>query len=122
VLFALELPPETTSPPERAGGYRIRWTRVSGFTGMVIKKDPGQPLVLVAFGALLVGLVAAFYFPRRRVWSFLADGRLRLAVRGDRYVNEERELGEILDALRLRIRTPAESHSVNAPPLPAEPC
>lgn len=104
VLFGLELPPGVASSPEDAGGYRISWSKVSGFTGMVIKKDPGQPLVLVAFVALVSGLVLTFYFPRRRVWSVVENGQVRLAVRCDRYVNEADELAALVDAIGERTR------------------
>jgi cytochrome c biogenesis protein len=104
VLFGLELPPGVASSPEDAGGYRISWSKVSGFTGMVVKKDPGQPLVVVAFAALIGGLVLTFYFPRRRVWSVLERGQVRLAVRCDRYVNEANELAALIEGIRRRMR------------------
>lgn len=104
VLFAFELPPGVASSAGDAGGYRISWSKVSGFTGMVVKKDPGQPLVVIAFAALIGGLMLTFYFPRRRVWSVVENGQVRLAVRCDRYVNEATELAALVDGIRQRMR------------------
>ena len=72
------------------------------FTGMVIKNDPGQNLIWIAFASLISGLLLTFYFPRRRVWARLEGGTARLAMLGDRYVDVPRELGRLTDEVRLR--------------------
>ncbi len=41
-----------------------------------------------------------FYFPRRRLWARLHGDRLELAMIADRYVDTEREFGQLLDELR----------------------
>ena len=67
---------------------------------MIAKRDPGQGLVWIAFGLLIVGLVITFWRPRRRVWGRLdGEGRLALVFRADRYVDVGREFGSLLDAL-----------------------
>ena len=72
----------------------------SEFTLLIAKRDPGQGLVWIAFGLLIVGLLITFWMPRRRVWGRLdADGRLALAFRADRYVDVGREFGRLLDDL-----------------------
>ena len=50
-----------------------------GWTGIVVENDPGQPLIWMAFGLLIAGLVLTFYFPRRRAWAQIEDGRVALA-------------------------------------------
>jgi cytochrome c biogenesis protein len=67
---------------------------------MVIKNDPGAPIIWTAFGALIVGLMLSFYFPRRRVWARLSSqGGVQLAMLTDRYVNAEREFAGLLEDL-----------------------
>jgi cytochrome c biogenesis protein len=91
-----------SSDPAVTGGYTVTWNRAGAFTGMVIKNDPGQNLIWIAFTSLIGGLVLTFYFPRRRVWARLEGGTARLAMLGDRYVDVPRELGRLTDAVRLR--------------------
>jgi cytochrome c biogenesis protein len=70
------------------------------YTLLIAKSDPGQGLVWLAFGLLILGLSTTFYLPRRRVWARLtADGRTGLVWRSDRYVDVEREFGRLLDDL-----------------------
>jgi cytochrome c biogenesis protein len=91
-----------SSDPAVTGGYTITWTRAGAWTGMVIKNDPGQNLIWIAFASLISGLVLTFYFPRRRVWARIERGTARLAMLGDRYVDVPRELARLTEELRLR--------------------
>lgn len=73
---------------------------IEGATVLIAKSDPGQGIVWTAFGSLILGLLITFYLPRRRVWTRLApDGELRIVGRSDRYVDFEREFGDLLDDL-----------------------
>jgi cytochrome c biogenesis protein len=83
-------------------GYTIAWTRAGAWTGMVIKNDPGQNVIWIAFLSLITGLLLTFYFPRRRVWARFAEGKLQMAMLADRYVDTRREFGELLDAVGAR--------------------
>jgi cytochrome c biogenesis protein len=70
------------------------------YTLLIAKRDPGAPIVWLAFVALLLGLAITFYLPRRRVWARLGrDGRLDLVGRSDRQVDFDREFGSLVDAL-----------------------
>ncbi len=70
---------------------------------MVIKNDPGAPIIWTAFGALIVGLMLSFYFPRRRAWVRLSSqGGVQLAMLTDRYVDAEREFAGLLEDLSAR--------------------
>ena len=93
---------EETDPAE-AAGYRIRWAGAGAFTGMVVKNDPGQGIIWLAYVSLISGLLLVFYFPRRRVWARLDADRLELAMVADRYVDAEREFGQLLDHLAARL-------------------
>lgn len=91
----------TTDPVDTAG-YAITWVRPGAWTGMVIKNDPGAPIIWIAFLSLITGLLLSFYFPRRRVWARITRDGTRLAFIGDRYVDEDREFGALLDELAAR--------------------
>jgi cytochrome c biogenesis protein len=103
VLFLRGFGVGATSDPAATAGYTISWQSAGAFTGMVIKRDPGQGVIWLAFLSLFSGLVLTFYFPRRRVWARLDENRLSLALAGDRYVNTEREFVELLETLSTRL-------------------
>ncbi|HUR15909.1 MAG TPA: cytochrome c biogenesis protein ResB [Candidatus Limnocylindrales bacterium] len=105
-IHALGLGGQTT-PPSTVG-YTIAWDAAASYTGMVIKNDPGAPIIWIAYMSLIIGLVLTFYFPRRRVWARLHGDHLEMAFLGDRYVNAEREFGEVLDELSTRLRNRPE--------------
>jgi cytochrome c biogenesis protein len=92
-----------TSDPAITGGFSINWREASSFTGMVVKRDPGQMLIWIAYLSLITGLILTFYFPRRRVWARLDGDRLSIALTADRYVNAEREFEQLLDDLSARL-------------------
>jgi cytochrome c biogenesis protein len=72
----------------------------SDYTLLIAKKDPGKPIVWIAFLCLITGIAITFYLPRRRIWARVAaDGRLAIVARPDRYVDVEREFGRLLDDL-----------------------
>ena len=98
-----------TTQPGTTCGYTIGWASAGAYTGMVIKRDPGQGFIWVAYLSLILGLVLSFYFPRRRVWARLAGDRLELAMAADRYVDVEREFGKLQDELSVRLRNRPES-------------
>jgi cytochrome c biogenesis protein len=98
-LFLVALPMGVTTDPEVTAGQSITWDGVGSWTGMVIKNDPGQPVIWIAFGLLIVGLVLTFYFPRRRAWARVTDERVELAFLADRYVDSEREFGALTEAV-----------------------
>ncbi|HEY7023706.1 MAG TPA: cytochrome c biogenesis protein ResB [Candidatus Limnocylindrales bacterium] len=92
-----------TSPPQTTAGYTITWSNAGAYTGMVIKRDPGQGLVWVAYLSLITGLVLTFYFPRRRFWARYENGKLQVAMLADRYVDAEREFGKLVESISGRI-------------------
>ena len=83
-------------------GYAITWDSTGAWTGMVIKNDPGAPVIWIAFLCLISGLVMTFYLPRRRAWIRLDGDTLRVAMLGDRYVDLPREMARLLDDLGAR--------------------
>ncbi|MFL5768656.1 MAG: cytochrome c biogenesis protein ResB [Chloroflexota bacterium] len=70
------------------------------YTLLIAKKDPGKPIVWLAFLSLIIGIAITFYLPRRRIWARVGgDGRVAIVARFDRYVDVEREFGRLLDDL-----------------------
>ncbi|CAN5691502.1 cytochrome c biogenesis protein ResB [soil metagenome] len=103
IVFVRGLGLGATSDPAATGGFAVNWRAASSFTGMVVKRDPGQVFIWVAYLSLISGLVLTFYFPRRRVWARLDGDRLSLAMTADRYANAEREFEQLLDDLATRL-------------------
>jgi cytochrome c biogenesis protein len=99
----------STTQPGTTCGYTIGWASASAYTGMVIKRDPGQGFIWVAYLSLILGLVLSFYFPRRRVWARLDGDRLELAMSADRYVDVDREFDRHQEELSVRLRNRPES-------------
>ncbi len=81
-LYLVTIPLGVTTDPEVTAGHAITWAGVGSWTGMVIKQDPGQRVIWVAFGLLIAGLVLTFYFPRRRAWARIQSGTRGAGVRG----------------------------------------
>jgi cytochrome c biogenesis protein len=107
ILFADQIGVGMSTDPDTTAGYTLRWTATSAWTGMVVKTDPGAWIVWTAFASLILGVVITFYFPRRRVWARVADGRVAVVLRGDRYVAVDRELAALVADLRDRAARPA---------------
>ena len=103
-LFLATIPMGVTTDPEVTAGHAITWDGVGSWTGMVIKQDPGQRIIWLAFGLLIAGLVLTFYFPRRRAWARIIDDRVELAFVADRYVDADGEFGRLTAAVALASR------------------
>jgi cytochrome c biogenesis protein len=88
--------------PVDMGGLDLS-IQIRGFSDyalLIAKRDPGAPIIWLAFATLLLGLAITFYLPRRRVWARLrTDGRLDIVGRSDRQVDFDREFGSLVDAL-----------------------
>ena len=98
-LFLATIPMGITTDPEVTAGHHIRWDGIGAWSGMVIKNDPGQPIIWLAFALLIVGLVLTFYFPRRRAWARVTDDHVELAFVADRYVDSDREFERLVEAV-----------------------
>ncbi len=95
-------PGRTYATPD---GLSIAFERVGAYSGIIVRRDPGAPIVWVSFLLLVVGLSLTFYFPRRRAWARLdASGELRIVARADRSVDLRREFGRLLEDLVARRR------------------
>jgi cytochrome c biogenesis protein len=81
-------------------GLTVSLRAFSDYTLLIAKRDPGAPVVWLAFVALIAGLLITFYLPRRRIWTRLGpDGRLALVGRADRQADFEPELRAVVEDL-----------------------
>jgi cytochrome c biogenesis protein len=59
-------------PPGRSGrlanGMVVSFTDLKQYSVLTLARDPGVPVVAVAAGLLLLGLIPSLYVTRRRVW------------------------------------------------------
>jgi cytochrome c biogenesis protein len=97
--------------------FTVTLKSIDDYSLLIARQDPGQGLVWLAFGSLILGLLITFYLPRRRVWVRIApNGELRLVGRFDRYVDFEHEFGRLLDDLvARRTEAPAPVGGLPAP-------
>ena len=96
--------PGDTAAPESVD-FDVRVDAISAYSGIIVRRDPGAPIVWISFLLLILGLAVTFYFPRRRVWARIAPtGEVRLAAQADRYVDLRREFGALLADLVARRR------------------
>src|SRR4029453_435837 len=52
-----------------ANGMTVSFTDLKQYSVLTLARDPGVPIVAVAAGLLLVGLVPSLYVTPRRVWA-----------------------------------------------------
>ncbi|MBI2912418.1 MAG: cytochrome c biogenesis protein ResB [Chloroflexi bacterium] len=74
------------------GGYEYTFLGQSEFAGIQVKRDRSDTLVWAGAGLILVGLLATFWVPRRRLWAKIALGRTLLAGQAASHANYTREL------------------------------
>jgi len=68
-----------------AGGLQVDFRSVKQYTILTLARDPGVPIVGVAAGLILVGLLPSLYVTRRRVWlraTPAAEGGTRVQLAG----------------------------------------
>jgi cytochrome c biogenesis protein len=98
-LFLVSVPLGVATDPQVTAGHSIAWTGVGAWTGMVVKNDPGQAVIWIAFALLIGGLVLTFYFPRRRAWARIDGSRIGLAFLADPTVDRDGEFRRLADAV-----------------------
>jgi cytochrome c biogenesis protein len=65
--FAIEI--LTQGQPLAIDGLTYTFEREQQFTGLIVSRDPGQPLVWLGALALVLGCFLVFMFPNRRIWA-----------------------------------------------------
>jgi len=55
--------------PVTIAGLQFTFVRERQFTGLIVAKDPGAPVVWAGAGLLVLGVIMVFLFPMRRLWA-----------------------------------------------------
>jgi cytochrome c biogenesis protein len=50
-------------------GYEFTFVRERQFTGLIVSRDPGAPIVWLGALFLVLGVILVFLFPARRLWA-----------------------------------------------------
>jgi cytochrome c biogenesis protein len=67
--------------PAQVAGMTVTFDREQQFTGLMVGKDPGSPLVFGGAMLLVFGLFLVFFFPSRRIWTRIVPGSVGSEVR-----------------------------------------
>ena len=85
-------------------GYSITFSRERQFTGLIVARDPGAPLVWLGTGFLVLGVVLVFLFPARRLWARVrgseAGTEVRIAAATRHDLGFESTFRAVLTAIR----------------------
>lgn len=90
------------------GGSSLRlldFERVSDRHVLIVRRDPGSPIVYTGFAMLIASLTAVFLFSHQRVWCAierLPNGKCRLNIAGNTNRNQasfERRFARLFDSL-----------------------
>ena len=57
--------------PATVGGLDVTFVREHQFTGLIVARDPGVPLVWGGSILLVLGVSLVFFFPHRRAWALI---------------------------------------------------
>lgn len=57
--------------PATVGGLEVTFVREHQFTGLIVARDPGVPLVWGGSILLVLGVSLVFFFPHRRAWALI---------------------------------------------------
>ena len=78
---------------QRIGPVTVRLTGFDAYLTFLSRRDPGMGILFGGATLLLACLAVALWLPRRRMTVRVADGGLRLLLRGERFDRPDGELG-----------------------------
>lgn len=73
-------------------GLRFTFTGKGAYTGLFIKKDPGDGLVWAGSALFMLGLIIVLFFPRSRLWAKVTPQGAQIAGVAERFLDLEGEL------------------------------
>jgi cytochrome c biogenesis protein len=96
-----------SSMSTEVNGVTLTIVDLIGSTGLQIKADPGIPIVYLGFGLLMIGVIMS-YVSHSQIWALQKDDQFYLGGRTNRaQVAFERELLNLLDALKTDSTVPS---------------
>lgn len=101
----------TQGTPKELGGLTFTFLREGRFTGLKITKDPGANLIWIAAALMIVGLVALFYFPHRRLWAICKErpdgsAEVRIATTSQRDLAQESHFEQLRERVGMALGIP----------------
>ena len=109
-LFLVTIPQGVTTDPEVTAEHSISWAGIGAWSGMVVRSDPGQAAHLAGLRPAHRGPRAHLLLPAAsRLGARSRTTRIALAFLADRYVDQEREFGQLRDEVERRTTGQAPS-------------
>jgi cytochrome c biogenesis protein len=93
--------------PATIGGLSFTFARERQFTGLIVSRDPGAPLIWLGAIFLVLGVMLVFFFPSRRIWARVRAGRtgslIQVAAVSRHDVSFETSFGTLIEDVRLAL-------------------
>jgi cytochrome c biogenesis protein len=90
--------------PVDVGGLEVTFVRERQYTGLIVARDPGGPLVWLGALLLVFGVMLVFFFPARRIWARISStasgSRIQVAALASHDVTFESAFQSLVDDLR----------------------
>lgn len=83
----------------RLGSVTVRLDGFDAYLTFLSRRDPGMGLLFGGAALLVACLAVALWLPRRRMTVRVADGALRILLRGERFDRPESELAALAERL-----------------------
>jgi cytochrome c biogenesis protein len=94
-------------------GLELTFVRERQYTGLIVARDPGGPLVWLGALLLVLGVMLVFFFPARRVWARISSAtsgsRIQVAALASHDVTFETAFRSLVDDLGRAVRAPEAS-------------
>ena len=85
-------------------GLELTFQRERQYTGLIVARDPGGPLVWLGALLLVLGVMLVFFFPARRIWarvsSTASGSRIQVAALASHDVTFESAFQALIDDIR----------------------
>jgi cytochrome c biogenesis protein len=91
--------------PATVAGLEVTFVRERQYTGLIVARDPGGPLVWLGAILLVAGVMLVFFFPARRIWarvsSATSGSRIQVAALASHDVTFETAFRSLIDDVAL---------------------
>jgi cytochrome c biogenesis protein len=87
--------------PMSIAGLEVTFVRERQYTGLIVARDPGGPLVWLGAVLLVFGVMLVFFFPARRIWARISSAtsgsRIQVAALASHDVTFESAFRSLVD-------------------------
>jgi cytochrome c biogenesis protein len=99
--------------PTTIAGLELTFLRERQYTGLIVARDPGGPLVWLGAILLVLGVMLVFFFPARRIWARISSAasgsRIQVAALASHDVTFETAFRNLIDDVDRAARGPEAS-------------